>query len=90
MQILPGLPAAADPAPGRSESAADPPCSVPRNRSLSVIGHGALLVTASGIPGSHLHRTPSEDRRKIEQPESEMLTEPCRSVFMQFGRWIVK
>jgi hypothetical protein len=28
-----------------------------------------------------------EDWRKIEQPwESEMLTEPYRSVFMQFGR----
>jgi len=32
-----------------SRQAADPQRSVPRNRSLSVIGHGALLVAASGI-----------------------------------------
>jgi hypothetical protein len=30
-----------------------------------------------------------EDWRKIEQPGCKMLTERCRSVFMQFGRWIV-
>ena len=40
-------PPAAD-APNR-RSAADPQRTVPRNRSLSVIGHGALLVAASGI-----------------------------------------
>jgi hypothetical protein len=30
---------------------------------------------------------PAQDRAT---EESGMLTEPCRSVFMQFGRWIVK
>jgi hypothetical protein len=30
-------------------SAVDPQCIVPRNRSLSVIGHGVLLAAASGI-----------------------------------------
>jgi len=33
----------------QSRSATDPQRSVPRNRSLSVTGHGALLVAASGI-----------------------------------------
>jgi hypothetical protein len=27
-----------------------------------------------------------EDRRMIEEAGSDMLTEPCRSVFIQFGR----
>jgi len=29
-----------------------------------------------------------EDQRKIEQPRSGMLTDPCRRVFTQSGRWI--
>jgi hypothetical protein len=55
-----------------------------------VIGHRALFVAAGGILVARSRRTAGEDRRKIRQPwESETLTEPCRSVFMQFGRWIV-
>jgi len=45
-----------------------------------------LLVAANGIlVGAHAGR-PALDRAA---EECEMLTELCRSVFMQFGRWIV-
>ncbi len=29
-----------------------------------------------------------EDQRNIEQPSSGTLTDPCRRVFTQSGRWI--
>ena len=35
------------------------------------------------------HRGSGEDRRTIEHHESDMPTELCRGVFMQFSRWIV-
>ncbi len=35
------------------------------------------------------HRSSGEDRRTIEQPRERMPTEPYRSIFMQFSRWIV-
>jgi len=45
----PGMPPSARGTPCIRRSAADPQRSIPRNRSRSVIGHGALLVAASGI-----------------------------------------
>src|SRR6266498_2073308 len=38
------------------------------NRSLSVLGHGALIVTANRILGSRSCGTMDVDRRKIERP----------------------
>jgi hypothetical protein len=62
---------------------------VSRERSLSVIGHDAIIVVASGMLVA-ARAKPGEDRCKIEQVrDSEMFTEPCRSVFMQFGLWVV-
>jgi hypothetical protein len=54
-----------------------------------VIGHDAIIVATSGMLLA-AHAKPGEDGCKIEQlRDSEMFTEPCRSVFMQFGLWVV-
>ena len=56
-------------------------------------GHATGGTTASTAPDWHscAARWLLGHRRKIEQPgNSEMLTEPCRSFFMQIGRWIDK
>ena len=45
-----------------------------------MIGHGALLVTVSRILVAAHAGCRGEDRRKIEHPGDEMLTEPCRSI----------
>lgn len=50
--------------------------------------HGALLVAAGGMLVA-ANTDGGEGRRKIEQPRrAGMLTEPCRGVFIQSGRWI--
>jgi len=73
----------------RAEPAVDPQRSVPRKRSLSAIGYGASSWPATGIlVAAHAGRRESTGARSSSR-EREMLTEPCRSVFMQFGRWIV-
>src|SRR5260370_38119796 len=51
-------------------------------------GHGALPVAASGMlvaARTGRWRGPTQNRAA---EESGMLTEPCRGVFMQSGRWI--
>src|SRR5260370_31220497 len=52
----------------RSRSAAQ----CPENRSLSVIGHGALLVATSGIPvAAHAGRRASDDARSSSRGEGD-------------------
>jgi hypothetical protein len=63
--------------------------SAAQNRSLPVIGHGALIVTASRIlVVVHAGRWMWTGGRSSGRV-GEMLKEPCRSVVMQLGRLMV-
>jgi hypothetical protein len=70
-----------------NRQAADPQSSVPEIRSLSVMAMVPLMAASRTLVAAHTGRRLGQAQDQAPE-ESGMLTEPCRGVFTQSGRWI--